>query len=79
MSIISSKYAPAQAQMYNTIYLVKLGAMADTSEEKAETVIAIAKAGVRECCLALNVEYKRVAPLYVKTLRKLFTELLESV
>lgn len=79
MAIISSKYAPAEAQMYNTIYLTKLGAMGDEKEEKINTVIAIARGGVHECCKALNVEYKKVMPIYIKSLRRMFSELLESI
>ena len=79
MSIISSKYAPAQSQSYNTTYLVKLGTLPDTSEEKINTVISIARGGVHECCRALDVEYKKVLPIYVKSLRRLFAELLESI
>ena len=79
ISIISSKYAPPHAQVYNNAYLIKLVTLPDIGREKTDTVLALARSGVRACCAGLEVDYKKVSPLYTKNLRRLFNELLSSV
>lgn len=75
MIIISGKYAAPSASVYNTVYLAKLAGMQANSEEKINTVVAIAKAGIEPLMNAL--EISKLPRAYVLNMRRLFKQLIE--